>query len=365
MDRKLLIAGLLLTMLISCSNDKKDRKEDNKKVKNIILLIGDGMGVSQIYAGMIGSQKPLELEKFKNIGFSKTYSFNAFITDSGAAATAIAIGRKTYNQAIGVDSDTLAHKTILEYAEDNGLSTGLVSTSGITHATPASFIAHQKHRNLYEEIAADFLNTDFEVIIGGSRNNFNNRKDSIDLLFEFEKKGYKVLDNIEQLNLIDSGKVVCLTHDNHPPSILDGRGDMLSLATKKALNILDNNPEGFFLIIEGSQIDWEAHDNNTEGIITEMIDFDKAIGIAHKFAEEDGNTLVIVTADHETGGLTINGGNIEKGKILGRFSTTGHSGVMVPVFAFGPGSEEFRGIYENTALFDKMMKMFGFEKESL
>ena len=233
MDRKLLIAGLLLTMLISCSNDKKDRKEDNKKVKNIILLIGDGMGVSQIYAGMIGSQKPLELEKFKNIGFSKTYSFNAFITDSGAAATAIAIGRKTYNQAIGVDSDTLAHKTILEYAEDNGLSTGLVSTSGITHATPASFIAHQKHRNLYEEIAADFLNTDFEVIIGGSRNNFNNRKDSIDLLFEFEKKGYKVLDNIEQLNLIDSGKVVCLTHDNHPPSILDGRGDMLSLATKK------------------------------------------------------------------------------------------------------------------------------------
>ncbi len=359
MKLRVLIAGVLLTMLVSCQTGENSRNINNKKVKNIILLIGDGMGVNQIYSAMSPFTDSLNIERVSHIGFSKTYASNKYVTDSGAGGTAIAIGKKTYNGAIGVDEDTISSMTIIEFAEKNGLSSGLVSTSGITHATPASFVAHQKSRNLYENIAVDFLNAELDVIIGGGRNHFNKRKDSVNLLLGFEKKGFKVLENISDIAVVDSGKLICLTHEEHPPSMLEGRGNMLVKATKTAINILDNNTKGFFLMVEGSQIDWEAHSNNTEGIVAEMIDFDIAIGLALDFAMADGNTLVIVTADHETGGMTLNG--IDKtGKLMARYTTTGHTGVMVPVFAYGPGAEEFTGIYENTAIFYKMMKLYGF-----
>jgi len=358
MKLKVFFAGLILVFTVSCHTGANGRKE-NKKVKNIVLFIGDGMGLSHISAAMKAADDTLEIEKLTHTGFSKTSSSNRYITDSGAAATAISTGKKTYNNAIGVDQDTVECKTILEYAEENGLATGLISTSGITHATPASFIAHQRFRSQYEDIAKDFLATDIDVVIGGARNNFNKRADSIDLLNELKSNGYQVYNNISDIKENDSGKLYCLTHEEHPPSILNGRGNMLADASNIALTILKNNEEGFFLLIEGSQIDWEAHGNNTEGIIEEILDFDRVIGMMLDYARSDGNTLVIVTADHETGGMTINGTDIN-GQPISKYTTTGHTPVMVPVFAFGPGSDEFSGVYENTAIFDKMMKLYGF-----
>jgi len=358
---KLLLSFLCITLYanpnIARDSDPNDSivSKQSKKAKNIILLIGDGMGLSQIYSGIVANGS-LNIEKFKNIGFQKTYSAFDFITDSGAGGTAISTGTKTRNGAIAVDTAGKPIKTILEIAEQKGLSTGLVSTSAITHATPASFIAHNINRNNYEQIAEDFLKTGIDVFIGGGKNHFNKRKDSIDLCIKLIQKGYIVTDTITDIIGINNGKLAGFTAKGHNPSILDGRGEMLSLATKTAINILDNNAKGFFLMVEGSQIDWGGHDNDTRRIAYEMIDFDKAIGIALDFARKNGNTLVIVTADHETGGMTLNSGNIKEKTFEAVYTTKDHTGIMVPVFAFGPGSEKFNGIYQNTAIFYKMLE---------
>ncbi|MFN8255805.1 MAG: alkaline phosphatase [Bacteroidales bacterium] len=333
----------------------------SRKAKNVILLIGDGMGVAQIYSGLTANHGKLNFEQFKFIGFSKTYSASNYITDSGAGATALSTGKKTKNGYIGVDTAGKPLKTLLEIAEDNKMSTGLVATSSITHATPASFIAHCADRNDYESIANDFLKTDIDVFIGGGKNNFNKRKDGKDLIGELKKKGYTVTDTITDFVNLKTKRLAGFTAKGHNPSILNGRGEMLPVASNVAIDILSQNKTGFFLMIEGSQIDWGGHDNNTDYITSELIDFDKVIGQVLDFARKDKNTLVIVTADHETGGMAISGGDIKNGNVVAKFSTKDHTGVMVPVFAFGPGAEEFMGIYENNEIFFKIIQALGLE----
>ena len=361
--------GILFAVLLVFSPCISNVGQDNNKkyAKNIILMIGDGMGVSQIYAGMTANHGHLNIERCKNTGFIKTSSASHYITDSGASATAMSIGKKTYNGACGVNADSLPEETILEIAEERGLATGLVATSSITHATPATFIAHQKGRHMYEAIAEDFLKTDIDVFIGGGREHFMKRSDSIDLVSKLKEKGYNVLFEMDSITKIESGKLAGLLADMHLPPYRDStkirRGDMLPDATQSAINILSRNETGFFIMVEGSQIDWAGHDNDTEYIIAEMLDFDRAIGKALDFAEKDGNTLVIITADHETGGMGINDGNFKDGTVDAGYTTGSHTGVMVPVFAYGPGSEQFRGIYENNDIFYKMMTAFGFESE--
>jgi len=325
-------------------------------------MIGDGMGISQIYAAMTANHGSLNLEKCTHTGLQKTYSANAYITDSGASGTAISAGIKTKNGMIGTDTASLPVRTILEYAEINGLSTGLVATSSITHATPASFIAHEPNRDDYEKIAMDFLDTEIDIFIGGGKDHFTRREDSLNLIDSLENKGYLVTDDISEIQL-NSEKIACFTAGIHNPSILGGRGNMLPDATETAIRFLDKKRTGFFLMVEGSQIDWAGHDNDTEGIISETIDFDSALGVALEFAEKDKNTLVIVTADHETGGMAIIGGDFSTGNVEAAFTTDGHSAVMVPVFTYGPCAKKFSGIYENTEIFFKMMKAFGFEPE--
>ncbi|HEX2395886.1 MAG TPA: alkaline phosphatase [Bacteroidales bacterium] len=324
---------------------------------NIILLIGDGMGLSQIQAGLTANFGQLNLLEFKSIGFSRTQSASDYVTDSGAGATAISTGHKTYNGAIGVDADSLPVKTILEYAEEKGLSTGLISTSAITHATPASFIAHNIDRNDYEGIALDFLKTDIDVFIGGGIAHFTARKDNRNLAKELSEKGYLVTYSMDTVRRTTTGKLIGLTAREHNPGIIEGRDDMLPVSVNTALKILSKNRKGFFLMVEGSQIDWGAHANNTGFVAMEVIDFDKAIGNALTFAKNYGNTLVIVTADHETGGMAITNGDFIEGKVSAVFATKNHTGLMVPVFAYGPGAERFQSIQQNTDLFKKMMQL--------
>lgn len=348
---------LLVLVAFSC---RKITEEQN--AQNIILMIGDGMGISHIYAGMTANHGSLYLEKCTHTGLQKTYSANRYITDSGASGTAMAAGVKTKNGMIATDTAGKPVRTILEYAETNGLSTGLVATSSITHATPASFIAHQPDRSDYEKIAMDFLDSGIDIFIGGGRDHFARREDSLNLLDSLQNRGYLVTDDISKISESHK-KIACFTADLHNPAAARGREDMLSDATKAAIRFLDKHGTGFFLMVEGSQIDWAAHDNDMEGVISETIDFDNAIGIALDFADKDQNTLVIITADHETGGMSIIGGDISSGRVEAAFSTDGHSADMVPVFAYGPGGEKFTGVYENTAIFSKMMEAFGFKIE--
>ncbi|MBN2683522.1 MAG: alkaline phosphatase [Bacteroidales bacterium] len=326
----------------------KDEISKTSKPKNVILFIGDGMSFAQVSAALTANKGKLNLNYFEVMGMSKTSSASDFVTDSGAGGTAISTGKKTYNKAIAVGIDSLPMKTILEICEENKFSTGLVATAVVTHATPASFIAHNKYRYNYEEIALDFLKTNVEVVIGGGRNHFTKRKDGRNLLSELIKQGYDVSSSIDEK--IKAKKFICLTDSLHPP-IATERGDYLPNATKKAIGFLAEKKAPFFLMVEGSQIDWGGHDLDLPYVVNEMLDFDRAIGVALEFAAENGETLIIVTADHECGGLSILNGNEQTGEVWGAFSSDDHSPIMVPVFAIGPGSEKFRGIYENTKIF--------------
>lgn len=329
--------------------------------KNIILLVGDGMGLTQITAGMIANDNKLELERFPFVGLIKTSSSDDLITDSAAGATAFSTGEKTYNGAIGVDANKNPKETILEIAAENSLKTGLVATSSITHATPASFFAHQPSRSMDEAIAMDMVSAPVDFFFAGGKDFFENRKDGLNLLDSLKNKGFEIFDAVSAASVDGETKIAGFIAPKQPESKLDGRDDFLREASEKAINYLENE-RGFFLMIEGSQIDWAGHANNSDGIIAEMIDFNKAIKEAIDFAEKDGNTLVIVTADHETGGYSITGGD-EGGKIVGAFSTSHHTPALIPVFAYGPGAEKFSGIYENTAIFDKMLALMNKEKE--
>jgi alkaline phosphatase len=335
------------------------QKFKGKRPKNVIMMIGDGMGTSQIFAGLTANGGHLYLDNFKQVGFSKTQSSDKYITDSAAGGTALSTGQKTYNGAIGVNTDTIAIKTILEMAEDHGLATGLVSTSAITHATPASYIAHQGSRGSYEDIAADFLKTDIDVFIGGGYKHFTERKDKRDLTSELKQKGYQVLRNMDEIAQVKTGKLAGLIADEHNEAY-PKRKMNLPLSTQTALNILNQNKKGFFIMIEGSQIDWGGHANNTIYIVNEMLDFDQTIGKALEFAANDGETLIVVTADHETGGFALTGGDMKTGMVKGAFPTGDHTAVMVPVFAYGPGAEKFTGIMENTDIAKKIISLLGF-----
>jgi alkaline phosphatase len=360
---KLRVCLLLSILAISFQAGWSQSNNTAKKPKNIILLIGDGMGLSQISAGLYANGNYLNLERFPFVGIHKSYSSDNLITDSAAGATAFSIGKKSYNGAIGVDQDTVPVKTILEEAEDKGWATGLVATSTITHATPASFIAHVSSRNMQEAIAAQFLNTDVDFFVGGGQDFFENRKeDDRNISQELREKGYQITDineiPFEQISFEGIDKFGYFTAAGSPEKLLEGR-DYLIQAGNQAVEFLnEKSDKGFFLMIEGSQIDWGGHANESEYIITEMIEFDQLIGDILDFAKKDGETLVVVTADHETGGYSINPSSTFDTIVPG-FTTTYHTATMIPVFAYGPGSEQFGGIYENTAIYHKIKAALG------
>ena len=350
---------LLLFLCLGWLINVSAQPGSQQRPRNIILMIGDGMGLSQITAGMYVNDNSLQLERFKHIGLIKTHSMDQLITDSAAGATAFAGGKKTYNGAIGVDTSGTPIPSILEMAHQSNLSTGVVATSIIQHATPASFYAHQANRSMYEEISEDFLEGNVDIAIGGGRRLLNQRKDDRDILEEMEAKGYSTFKSLEKAKSSNAKKMMVITSKGHLTTIKKGRGKFLEEATLLAIERLDKNPKGFFLMAEGSQIDWGGHENNSEYIIQEMIDFDTAVGKVLDFAQRDGETLVIVTADHETGGYSITGGSLEEKEIEATFSTDYHTATLIPVFAFGPGAELFTGIYENTEIFDKMVRAYG------
>ncbi|MBK7133540.1 MAG: alkaline phosphatase [Bacteroidales bacterium] len=352
---------VLSVTFITCTPARYSASKKQPEIRNVILMIGDGMGLATMSSAITVSDHPLNITRCKTIGLQKTSSANKYITDSAAAGTALATGNKTNNGVIGMDSTGVRVKSILEIAEENGLATGLVSTSSVTHATPASFIAHQESRGSYEDIALDFLKTDVDVLIGGGYDHFAKRKDNLNLIDSLKARGYEVMNSMNQVLGSTSGKIAGLVAPVHTPYRLKGRGEMLPQSSSKAIEILSKNKKGFFLMIEGSQIDWAGHANAADTLVDETIDFDNAVGKVLDFAEADGHTLVIITADHETGGVTITDGDIQTHKVKLNFSSKDHTPILIPVFAFGPGSENFNGIYENTEIFQKIRNSFRFD----
>jgi alkaline phosphatase len=361
--RKTALSFLLVSSLIilnSCSSSEQEMPV----AKNIIFLIGDGMGLHQMYAAHTVNGGKLAIERVTHVGLQKSHSADKYITDSAASGTALACGKKTNNGAIGVDTEKNEIESILKFAERHDMATGLVSTSAITHATPAAFIANEESRNSYEAIAADFLKTDIDVFIGGGLNHFSKREDGRDLTKELEANGYAIATDMGGVESHSTGKLAAFTAPEHNPSVINGRGDMLPKATKKALELLSEDEDGFFIMIEGSQIDWGGHANDQEYVITETLDFDETIKIALDFAKEDGETLVVITADHETGGMMILNGDPKNGTVETIFNTGGHTGIIIPVYAYGPGAELFTGIYDNTDFKSKFIDAMGISEDN-
>ena len=340
------------------------RVYEGKRPKNIILLIGDGMGLTQISAGMYAHQdKKLNIDQFPVTGLSRTHSARQLITDSAAGATAFSCGCKTVNAYIGVDTKKKPCVTILEQAKKEGLAVGLVSSCSVTHATPASFIAHVGDRAETESIATYFLQTEVDLLIGGGMKYFNQRKtDQRNLVQELVQKGVVVSDFSKQaiadLRPDLKHPLVWFSAEGEPPSALKGRDYLPEAARLAPVFLKQRSDKGFFMMLEGSQIDWACHDKDGPRAVSEMLDFDQAVGAILEFARQDGETLVIITADHETGGMTLDQGTGPDTLAI-NFNTNYHTASMVPVYAYGPGAELFGGMYENTAIYTKMMELFG------
>ncbi|MBK6948043.1 MAG: alkaline phosphatase [Haliscomenobacter sp.] len=367
----------ILILLIPCAafaqpRAKKEKKPiatelntPSRRAKNVILLIGDGMGLTQISAGLYNNNNALSLEKFRSTGLQKNYASDDLITDSAAAGTAIACGVKTKVGAIGVGKDNKPAKSLMEEAEARGMATGIVVTSSLEDATPSAFVAHVPSREQKEDIAKSYLELDIDFLVGGGRKYFSQRQsDARDLARELEEKGYVVSDytesEIPKVTLDLKKNFAFFTAEEDPGKFQDSRSYLLPASRLGAVFLKSHNSKGFFLMVEGSQIDWGGRANDASYVVTELLEFDRVIGSLLEFAIEDGETLIIVTADHETGGLAINPGS-QMNNLLTEFNTNAHTGVMVPVFAYGPGAELFSGMYDNTEINRRIRKALGWE----
>lgn len=360
---------LVLLALSVMTQVQAQSQAQSPEVKNVIYMIGDGMGFSHISAMMIANgYNKTAFDRVHSAGMVKTFSANNRVTDSAAAGTALASGHKTNNGTLGIDAKGDTVFSIMTKAAKRGVKTGILVTCEVQHATPAAFYSHVNSRGSMEDIAKQLSASNIDVIIGGGLKYMSSRKDKIDLVKQMKKQSYNFCGDTKELNKINSGKVLALIDSVRPPYVDEGRGNYLPEATAKALEILNNNAaasgdKGFFLMIEGSQIDFAGHKGDIGKVVAEVEDFEKSVAVAMDFADKHPGTLVVITADHETGGLTMPSGNSDftkgEGGINFKFSSTSHTGIMVPVMAYGPGSEKFSGVFDNTDLPKIIAKLTG------
>ncbi|HTI11776.1 MAG TPA: alkaline phosphatase [Puia sp.] len=340
----------------------------DKPVKNVILLIGDGTGLAHLYAGYTANKGALNIFKMMQIGLSKTSSFDSYVTDSAPGSTAFSSGQKTNNRYVGVDHTGTSLTLLPVLLEKRKIRTGLVTCGDIADATPADFYAHQPERDNARAILEDLKNAPIDLLMGSGHESLDNvdiLKESAgndfgeSILKELQPE-YKIVPSIDSVPALPpSGKKYIVAEKQAGLSMLNGRGDWLQRAFLKTTGILSHNKAGFFLMTEGAQVDYGGHAGSLPYVATEVMDFDQVVGKALEFADKNGETLVIVTADHETGGLSLLDGNYEKGTVSGQFSSNDHTAIPVPVFAYGPRSALFRGVYENTAIFSKILQAYG------
>ena len=404
-----LLAGAVVVSLATLSQQAIAQEPPTR----VILIIGDGAGASYWTAAAFATDN-LAVEEFPVMGLVDTRASDNKTTDSAAAGTAFSAGVRTYNGAIGVDPDSNSVTTVLEVAQSRGMATGLVATSSVTHATPAAFASHVPDRNMEWEIARQLAGADVDVILGGGRRFFdpNSRPDSLDLLSHIAARYSYIETAVELANL--------QTNELHKLFGLFTAGEMpaepqrsptLPEMTRAALEVLDHDPDGFFLMVEGSQPDWRGHDREPLGaIVAEMLDLDRAIDVALEYQSRRPETLIVVTGDHETGGLAIQ--QVGSGRLLtraaaaadstaaqlveassfadrelamladsaagymarlsrlmrrqarqmgdssalvARYTTGDHTAQMVPLFASGPGAEQFGGIKDNWKIGELLM----------
>lgn len=308
------------------------------KPSNVILMIGDGMSSEHVWAAWVCNGGKLNLEQMPVTGFSRTFSANRLVTDSAAGGTALACGHKTNNGMLGQTADGRALSSLASrlYAAPYHKAVGLVVTKAITDATPAAFYAHTASRHNTAEIAKQLCAAPFSVIVGGGSGAFSSAQ-------------------MQALRKNDQAYVELAAKEHCPYA--PERGDFLARQTERALAELEKSPRGFFLMIEGSEIDTASHAADARLAVAETLDFDHALGVVLRWMQSHPDTLLVVTADHQTGGIAIHGGSVQERKVKVSFATTEHTGVAVPVYAAGCGAQKFTGVMDNTQIPQKIFQI--------
>ena len=361
--KKITVCSLLLlfTLSLGLESCTKKKVEETPKAVNVIYMIGDGMALPQVFGTMLATGQDLAFQQFPYIGVVDTRSASNDITDSAAGGTALACDKKTKNGMVGMDTDTIPMETVLDVLADQGKATGIVVTCYSGHATPADFYAKVPKRSMYEDIAMQLAESDkINVMIAGGRKHFENRKDSINLLERMENElGWKIYDTLADIDT-DCMKYAVLAANGHMP-IAPERGDFLPNGVKTALETLEKCENGFFLMVEGSQIDFACHAHDSVNMIDETVDFSNAVQVALDYAKTHDNTLVVVTADHETGGLTMIDRQGKYTNVEFNYSTGSHTCLPVLIYAYGPNAELFTGWMQNNEVKGKILKACGIE----
>ncbi len=327
----------------------------DKKVKNVILLIGDGMGLAQICAAD-GINQGLSMLRLKHLGLQQTQADDTYTTDSAAAGSALATGRKHDNRHISMSPSGEVYPSLTDIFYKNGYACGVVTLGNLADATPAAFYGHSTERDNSDEITDWLLNGKLTLLSGSGMDIFTDRKDGKDFLSELQSKGgYTIRKNINEINA-GKGKVICVDEMMRRAAT----GNTLTLladATHEAIRKLkEEKNKGFFLMVEGAKIDYAGHANSLSGSILETLSFDLAVKEALKFADTNGETLVIITGDHETGGLSLVDGNLQTHAITAVYMTDDHTPIMLPVLSYGPGAARFTGVYQNTEIFHNILR---------
>ena len=320
----------------------------DNEVRNVIIMIGDGMGLEQVSCAWVLNHGKLNLDRFPSIGLSRTWCTNELITDSGAGGTALAAGVKTAYSHVGTAADSTDLASVLVKAKELGKKTGVAVTCHFADATPCDFCCHNEYRYNQDDLIADYVTCGVDYLSGGGLDWFTvKRKDNRDITREMAAAGYTVALTEEELMAADLPVIGILAPDNLPVAM--ERGDLYRRTVARGLDILsrESGDQGFVMMLEGSCIDDWLHGNDIEKAMEELLDFDRTIGDVLAWAAADGHTLVVVTADHNTGALTLQDGNLEEGRIGVAFGSESHNGIAVPVYAWGPGSDAFTGIRDN------------------
>ena len=318
------------------------------EVRNVIIMIGDGMGLEQVSCAWVLNHGKLNFDNFPYIGLSRTYCTNELITDSGAGGTAISSGIKTGYSHVGTAADSTDVPSVLVKARQLGKKTGIAVTCHFADATPCDFACHNEYRYNQEDLIADYVECGVDYLSGGGLDWFTvKRTDGRDITKEMAAAGYTVALTEDELMAAELPVIGILAPDNLP--IAMERGDLYRHTVARGLDILsrESGDKGFVMMLEGSCIDDWLHGNDVEKAMEELLDFDRTIGDVLEWAAKDAHTLVVITADHATGSLTLQDGNLEEGRIGVHFASEGHNGIAVPVYAWGPGSDKFTGIREN------------------
>jgi alkaline phosphatase len=325
-----------------------------KPVKNVILIIGDGMGLSQLYAGYTANRAALQTFLMRHTGLSKTSSADSYVTDSAPGSTAFSAGEKTNNRAVGISPSGRAFSLLPAILKANNVLTGVVTCGDITDATPADFYAHQPERSDSRRMLDDLQHSPIQLLMGAGN-------PSIDQYLTQTNRVFALAHHTDSLRSAHRTRWI-ITEPQAGLSMAKGRGPWLPNAFERAAAELSRHNGGFFLVVEGAQVDYGGHANDLPYLVAEVHDLDRVVAKAMQFADANGETLVVATADHETGGLTLLNGHYSSGYVSGQFATNDHTATPVPVFAYGPMAQLFGGVYENTAIFQKILTAFGKEK---